>query len=249
MIGLALILLGMLVVSSYADIRVRSATSENEVSGSTWTAHVSSIVYSNTTNSNQQPIVTIQNLGTGTESNLKLEGTATGSPGLMFWQSATPRGTFGYDNASGAIEMHNFSSCSNVPVRFAGNGNVILRSCNTGTEHILLFPRGGIQLTNYETNLAPAANSVVLKSTDVSSSAELYVEDEAGNWTLLSPHNENGEWIFFSFNIKTGQVEYINMSAMITDLEALTGFNEHEMLQLKLLKILRVQDESPFYRH
>lgn len=58
---------------------------------------------------------------------------------------------------------------------------------------------------------------------DVSGSAELFVRDEAGNVTQISPHNEEGEWHYFSKNVKTGKVVRINMEKMIRKLEEITG--------------------------
>ena len=58
---------------------------------------------------------------------------------------------------------------------------------------------------------------------DDTSSAEVYVRDEAGNVTKLSPHNREGEWEYFSRNVNTGKVVRINMEEMIKDIEELTG--------------------------
>jgi len=54
--------------------------------------------------------------------------------------------------------------------------------------------------------------------------------DEGGNETKLGPHNEEGEWEFYSRNTKTGKVTRINMERMIRKLEEFTGetFIEHE---------------------
>ena len=51
----------------------------------------------------------------------------------------------------------------------------------------------------------------------------MFVRDEAGNVTKISPHNEQGEWEYYSRNVNTGKVVRINMEEMIKDLEALTG--------------------------
>lgn len=51
----------------------------------------------------------------------------------------------------------------------------------------------------------------------------LFAMDGDGNSTQISPHNENGEWVFFSKNIKTGRVVRINMEKMIKRIEELTG--------------------------
>jgi len=58
---------------------------------------------------------------------------------------------------------------------------------------------------------------------DDASSSEVYVRDEAGNITKISPHNEQGEWEYFSRNVKTGKTVRINMEEMIRDIEQLTG--------------------------
>ena len=58
---------------------------------------------------------------------------------------------------------------------------------------------------------------------DESSSSEVFVRDEAGNVTKISPHNKQGEWEYYSRNIKTGKTVRVNMEKMIQDIERLTG--------------------------
>jgi hypothetical protein len=58
---------------------------------------------------------------------------------------------------------------------------------------------------------------------DEASSAEVYVRDEAGNVTKISPHNEAGEWEYYSRNTRTGKIVRVNMEEMIRDIEKLTG--------------------------
>jgi hypothetical protein len=58
---------------------------------------------------------------------------------------------------------------------------------------------------------------------DVTGTAEVFVMDAAGNETQISPHNAEGEWQYFSKNVKTGKTVRINMEAMIRDIEQLTG--------------------------
>jgi len=52
---------------------------------------------------------------------------------------------------------------------------------------------------------------------------EMYVKDDSGNQTLISPHDEEGEWQYFSRNTKTGKVIRIRMEKMIRKLEEITG--------------------------
>ena len=67
------------------------------------------------------------------------------------------------------------------------------------------------------------ADSAHIYAKDDSSSAEVFVQDEAGNVTKISPHNEKGEWEYFSRNTKTGKTVRVNMEEMIRDIEQLTG--------------------------
>lgn len=67
------------------------------------------------------------------------------------------------------------------------------------------------------------SNYAHIYSKDVASSAEVFVKDEAGNVTQISPHNEDGEWQYFSRNVKTGKVVRVNMEKMIRKLEEITG--------------------------
>jgi len=68
-----------------------------------------------------------------------------------------------------------------------------------------------------------AADYAHIYAKDDSSSAEVYVRDEAGNVTKISPHNEKGEWEYFSRNVKTGKTVRVNMEEMVRDIEKLTG--------------------------
>lgn len=54
-------------------------------------------------------------------------------------------------------------------------------------------------------------------------SGEMYVKDTGGNETQISPHDEDGEWQYYSRNVKTGKVVRIRMEKMIRALEELTG--------------------------
>ena len=54
-------------------------------------------------------------------------------------------------------------------------------------------------------------------------SGEMFVQDGGGNVSQLSPHNEAGEWHYFSRNVKTGKEVKVNMEKMIRKLEDITG--------------------------
>jgi hypothetical protein len=67
-----------------------------------------------------------------------------------------------------------------------------------------------------------SANSGRIGVKDDSGTAEVYVKDEAGNETKISPHNKRGEWVFYSVNEKTGKGIEINMESLVRDYEKRT---------------------------
>lgn len=74
------------------------------------------------------------------------------------------------------------------------------------------------------TNHAAVTDAAGIFAKDVSSSAELFAVDEAGNVTQLSPHNpDTGKWEFYSENIKTGRRVRVDMERLVRLVEQLTG--------------------------
>ena len=109
------------------------------------------------------------------------------------------------------------------------NGNNIVSS---GTDAVTLKPStyvdvqdGPVHLEVLASDPSGVTNRASLYAKDVSSSAELFVRDEAGNVTQISPHNTQGEWIYYSENVKTGKRFKVNMERMIRKLEQITGEN------------------------
>jgi hypothetical protein len=66
-------------------------------------------------------------------------------------------------------------------------------------------------------------NKGMLYCVDDNGIASVYAADDAGNETKISPHNEEGEWEYYSKNTKTGKIVRINMEKMIRKLEEFTG--------------------------
>jgi len=83
----------------------------------------------------------------------------------------------------------------------------------------------GKYITLHNQGSAPSgvADASHIYAKDESSSSEVFVRDEAGNETKISPHNEAGEWEYYSKNTKTGKTVRVNMEKMIQDIEQLTG--------------------------
>ena len=109
------------------------------------------------------------------------------------------------------------------------NGKEIISS---GTDSVVLKPStyvdvqdGPVHLEVLASDPSGVTNRASLYSKDVSGSAELFARDEAGNVTQISPHNNQGEWIYYSENVKTGKRFKVNMEKMIRKLEQITGQN------------------------
>ena len=82
---------------------------------------------------------------------------------------------------------------------------------------------GHVELGVLSGDPSGTTNIAHIYAKDDSSVAEVFVRDEAGNVTKISPHNEQGEWEYFSRNVKTGKTVRVNMEEMIKDIEKLTG--------------------------
>ena len=109
------------------------------------------------------------------------------------------------------------------------NGKNIISS---GTDAVTLKPStyvdvqdGPMHMEVLSSDPSGVTNRASIYAKDVSSSAELFVRDEAGNVTQISPHNTDGEWIYYSENVKTGKRFKVNMEKMIRKLEEITGEN------------------------
>ena len=82
---------------------------------------------------------------------------------------------------------------------------------------------GAMQMEVLASDPSGVTNRAAIYAKDVSSSAELFVRDEAGNVTQISPHNAEGEWTYYSENSITGKRFKVNMEKMIRRLEEITG--------------------------
>ena len=124
--------------------------------------------------------------------------------------------TFDFGGGPGVITtfygFYNESSSSNPTNTYAfyDNANTLSRF-------------GAVILANQASDPSTVADSAHIYAKDVSSSSEVFVRDEAGNVTQISPHNEQGEWQYYSVNEKTGKTVRVNMEKMIRKLEEITG--------------------------
>jgi hypothetical protein len=89
---------------------------------------------------------------------------------------------------------------------------------------------GAVILANQAGDPSGVTDSAHIYAKDDAGSSEVYVRDEAGNVTKISPHNDAGEWEYYSVNKNTGKKVRVNMERMIKRLEEITGetFIENE---------------------
>lgn len=104
----------------------------------------------------------------------------------------------------------------NIAARFRSDSLQLLNDTS-------LRVTGHIELKSLASDPSGGTDLAQIYAKDDSSNAEVFVQDEAGNVTKISPHNEKGEWEYFSRNTKTGKTVRVNMEEMIKDIEKLTG--------------------------
>jgi hypothetical protein len=108
-----------------------------------------------------------------------------------------------------------FNAATSVDLNY--NSTTRLQTSSTGVT------LSGAMAMGVVSDPSTVANYAHVYAKDDSASAEVYVRDEAGNVTKLSPHNQKGNWEYFSRNVNTGKVVRVDMEEMIKDIEKLTG--------------------------
>lgn len=89
-----------------------------------------------------------------------------------------------------------------------GTNSIVARGCTQPTNSLSFF--------NGAVPVGTLTDGASLYTKNVSCSAELHVMDEAGNETLLSPHDMGtGEWVFDSRNSVTGKGIHVRMEEMM----------------------------------
>ena len=105
----------------------------------------------------------------------------------------------------------------------AGNGTFTNKHAFYSEDAAASSRMGAIRLDNQSGDPTHGADRSWIFAKDESSSSEVFVKDEAGNVTKISPHNEAGDWEYYSKNTVTGKTVRVNMERMIKKLEQLTG--------------------------
>ena len=98
------------------------------------------------------------------------------------------------------------------------NGDLVFNTQGTGVFDF----NAAIKMAEVSKPTAVADHGFIYVKDD-SGTGEVFVLDGADNETKISPHNDKGEWEYYSRNSSTGKTVRINMEAMIRDLEKFTG--------------------------
>jgi hypothetical protein len=90
----------------------------------------------------------------------------------------------------------------------------------------LFNPEGSLQINN-GTASTPTDGAKIYAV-----GGEMWVKDASGNATQISPHDENGEWVYNSTNTETGKTLKIKLEKMLKFLEAKFGTDFIEEINL-----------------
>ncbi len=126
----------------------------------------------------------------------------------------TPQGT-------GKVVVNNLSIDGELGNITSDSSNMDITITPHGTGDLRVDGHIGLKVQSGDA--AADGDHAHIYAKDDTSSAEVYVRDEAGNVTKLSPHNQKGNWEYFSRNVITGKVVRVDMEEMIRDIEKLTG--------------------------
>lgn len=157
-------------------------------------------------------------------------GTRHPNNGPAYWRNVANsawRGLVNYDTADNAYFGHATSTC----VVTGGNVDVLLGGVAYGGRFRAQGGAGVLEMPQVTSLGTPASNTARIGVLDVSGTAEVYVKDEAGNETQISPHAMDGpasmydasDWphVVKESNEFLGLVRYLNVSRTCRAVEML----------------------------
>jgi len=131
----------------------------------------------------------------------------------------------------------NATPSSSFKIHASGNGRIdgvcdVALTANTnlrvnGATHIGETWDGAIHLKNSSTIGNETTNEAVLYA----EGGELKVMDDQRNRTTISPHDDDGKWVFKSENTKTGKSVVIHMEDLVKAVEAHLGVSFSEIVE------------------
>ena len=159
--------------------------------------------------------------------NLRLDGNVISAPasgGITLTPADGQNVTVSGTNVNFTAAEANFTLMEATTARAdviesdTSNGDLVFNTQGTGVFDF----NAAIKMAEVSKPSAVADHGFIYVKND-SGTGEVFVLDAADNETKISPHNDNGEWEYFSRNSRTGKTVRINMEAMIRDLETFTG--------------------------
>jgi hypothetical protein len=107
------------------------------------------------------------------------------------------------------------------------NGEIGFYTSDSGSnplERARFVQDGGLFFQKNSGNPTARSNKAAIYAKDVSASTEMFVMDEAGNVTQISPHDpDTGKLVILSENVFTGETVRVELEDAIADLAELTG--------------------------
>jgi hypothetical protein len=159
--------------------------------------------------------------------NLRLDGNTISAPssgGITLTPAAGQNVSVGGTNTNLTAAEANFTLMEATTARAntiesdTTNADLVFNTQGTGVFDF----NAAIKMAEVSKPTAVTDHGFIYTKND-SGTGEVFVLDAADNETKISPHNDNGEWEYFSRNSSTGKTVRINMEAMIRDLESFTG--------------------------
>ena len=152
---------------------------------------------------------------------------ATGDMVFFLGGIANPAFTISNSNTVGI----NLADLAEPSATLEVNGTTHLNGSLTAKGGILLNTSSPyVTFTGVTSTPTATATTASIWAIGDGAATEVKVVDSAGNVTQISPHNPEGEWVFYSENVQTGKRVYINMEKFIRRMEQITGekfiFNE-----------------------
>jgi hypothetical protein len=131
------------------------------------------------------------------------------------------------DSFAAGLSWNNGANTANIGTSIVG-GTVSINSADQqpaitidGSQDVTFAGNAGFTVGS---DPGGTANTAHVYAKDVTASAEIFVRDEAGNVTQISPHDPNtNHWYFNSCNDFSGRCVQIDMEAALEALGALTG--------------------------
>ena len=149
------------------------------------------------------------------------------SDGTQYYDANVSCDLFASENHSASAQGGGFNiqtintGTTTKTEKFVVTDEVVVKNPKTATSAALAV-EGSIRLKN-ASNPSNVTDSAHIYAKDDGSTSEVYVRDEAGNETKISPHNRAGQWEYFSRNVNTGKVFRVNMEELIEEVERLSG--------------------------